>query len=51
MTWTSPAAESGHVTLTKASFSEDGTESWSIIDKDREGKVLSESMGKNTRRK
>ena len=51
LTSTSRDAESGTTTTTKATFAEDGTESWSIVSKDREGKVVNETTGKNTRRK
>ena len=51
MTSTSRDAESGGTATIKATFAEDGTESWSILEKDRDGKVVSETTGKNTPRK
>jgi hypothetical protein len=51
MTSTSRDADSGRATTIKAIFAEDGTESWSIIEMDREGKVVNETTGKNMRRK
>jgi hypothetical protein len=51
MTWTGRDAESGRTTITKAAFSDEGTETWSIVEKDRDGKIISESTGKNTRHK
>ena len=44
-------ADSGTTTTTKATFAEDGAETWSIITKDRDGKVVNETTGKNTRQK
>lgn len=49
MTWTSRDNETGRTSVTKASFA-DGTENWSIVDKDPDGNVLSESSGKNVRK-
>jgi hypothetical protein len=51
MTSTSRDAESGTATTIKATFAEDGTETWSIVTRDREGKAVNETTGKNTRRK
>jgi hypothetical protein len=51
MTWTSRDAESGNTTITTASIPEEGIETWSIVTRDRENKVLAETTGKNTRRK
>jgi hypothetical protein len=51
LTSTSRDAERGTTTTTQATFAEDGTESWSMISKDRTGKVVEETIGKNTRRK
>jgi Protein of unknown function (DUF1579) len=51
MMWTSRGGADGATTATKAAFAGDGTESWSIVTKDREGKVVHEMSGKNTRRK
>jgi hypothetical protein len=50
-TSTSANAESGVATTTVASFGVDGTESWSIVEKDRTGKIVSETTGKNTPRR
>jgi hypothetical protein len=50
MTWTSRDAESGQTTVTTATFGADGSETWSIVAKDRDGKVVNEVNGKNTRR-
>jgi hypothetical protein len=50
LTSTSRDAESGRTTTTKATFAEDSTETWSIVEKDRDGKIGSETTGKNTRR-
>jgi hypothetical protein len=49
MTWNSRDDETGRTSMTKASFT-DNTENWSTVDKDKEGTVLSESSGKNTRK-
>lgn len=46
-TWT---GRNGRSTTT-ATFKEDGTEHWSMVEKDATGKVLSEASGVNTRRK
>ena len=51
MTSTSRDPESGADTTIRATFAADGTENWSIVEKDREGKVLSETIGTNTPRK
>jgi hypothetical protein len=51
MTSTSRDAESGRTTTIKAVFTEDGSESWSFVERDREGKVVSETAGKNARQK
>jgi hypothetical protein len=51
LTSTSRDAGSGITTTTRASFAEDGTENWTITSRDRDGKVLNEMTGKNTRRK
>jgi len=44
-------AESGVTTAVTATFAADGSERWSIIEKDRYGKVVGETVGKNTPRK
>jgi hypothetical protein len=51
MTSTSRDAESGGTGTITATFAADGTERWRIIEKDRDGKVVSEATGKNTPRK
>jgi hypothetical protein len=51
LTSTSRDAETGTTTTIKATFPKDGTETWSIVVKDRDGKVVGETIGKNTRRK
>jgi hypothetical protein len=51
MTWTTRDPESGLTRITTATFPEDGIEKWTIVGKDREGKVVFETTGKNTRRK
>jgi hypothetical protein len=51
LTSTGRNAESGITTTTKASFAEDGSESWSMISKNGDGKVVAETNGKNTPRK
>lgn len=51
MTSTSRDADNGITTTIKATFPEDGVENWSFTSKDRDGKVVSEITGKNTRRK
>jgi hypothetical protein len=52
MTWTMRDTDSGATMTTKATFAEDGNgETWSIVEKDGEGKVRGEFHGKNTRQK
>ena len=51
MTWTGQDAQSGQTMVTRATFAADGIETWSIVEKDKDGKVVSESTGRNTRRK
>jgi hypothetical protein len=51
MTSISCDAESGATMTITATFAEDGVESWSIIERDRDGNVLGETTGKNTPRK
>src|SRR4051812_48136926 len=41
----------GGATTTVASFAEDGTQTWSIVEKDRDGKVLAEITGTTRRAK
>ena len=50
MTWTMRDDGNGGASVTKASFPEDGVESWSILVKDGSGKVVADLNGKNTRR-
>jgi hypothetical protein len=49
MTWTMRDAESGGTVVTTATFAEGGDETWSIVEKDRDGKVRSEITGKTRR--
>jgi hypothetical protein len=51
MTSTSRDADSGGTMTIHATFPEDGVENWRIVEKDREGKVVGETSGKNVRRK
>jgi hypothetical protein len=51
MTWTIRDAEAGGEAVTKATFPEDGRETWSITEKDRDGKVVGEISGRSTRRR
>jgi hypothetical protein len=51
MTWTGRDAESGATGETVATFAQEGVESWRIVEKDRDGKVVAETTGMNTRRK
>jgi hypothetical protein len=51
MSWTGQDAESGRSMVIRATFAPDGTETWGIVEKDKGGKVVSESSGRNTRRK
>ena len=51
MTSTSRDAESGGTTTITATFAADGSERWSFIEKDRDGKIVGETTGKNTPRK
>jgi hypothetical protein len=51
MTSTSHDADSGGTATIKATFAADGTESWSFLERDRDGKVVGETTGKNTPRK
>jgi hypothetical protein len=50
MTWTGRDAENGHTSVIRASFGTDGTETFTIVETDRAGKVVSEVSGKNVRR-
>jgi Protein of unknown function (DUF1579) len=50
MTSTGRDPESGVTARIKATFPEDGVERWSSIETDRDGKVIAETTGKNTRR-
>jgi hypothetical protein len=51
MTSTIREAEAGTTTTIKATFAADGTENWSFTTRDRDGKVVRELAGRNTRRK
>jgi hypothetical protein len=51
MTWTGQDTQSGRTMITRATFADGGTETWSIVEKDKDGQVVSESTGRNTRRK
>ena len=51
LTWTMRDDGGGGASVTKATFPEIGIESWSIIVKDRDGQVVADLSGKNTRRK
>lgn len=51
LTSTSRDPESGATTTTEATFTDNDTEQWSMVAKDREGKVVNETTGTNTRRK
>ncbi len=50
-TWKVRENPSGGETVTTSNFSEDGTESWTILMKDGDGQVLADVNGKGTRRK
>jgi hypothetical protein len=51
MTSTSRNAENGGTAIITATFAADGSERWSIVEKDRGGNVVAETTGKNTPRK
>jgi hypothetical protein len=51
MTSMSRDTESGTKATINATFAADGTETWRIIESNRDGKVVSETTGKNTPRK
>jgi len=51
MTSSSRDAESGNTTTINANFAEEGVENWKIVVKDRDGKLIGETTGKNVRRK
>lgn len=51
MTWIGRDAESGQTSTIRATFAADGTETWTIVDTDQDGKVVSDVSGRNTRRK
>ncbi|MEA3208198.1 MAG: hypothetical protein QOE70_1255 [Chthoniobacter sp.] len=50
MTWRDRLADTGEAVVTKATFVDEGTNVWSIAETDREGKIVREVAGKNTRR-
>ena len=52
-TFTSTAkdANNGNTTITKASFAQDGVESWSIVTTTSDGKTVNTVSGKNTKQK
>jgi hypothetical protein len=51
MTSTSCDAQTGGTMTITATFAEDGVERWTIVEKDRDAKVLAEIAGTNTRRR
>ena len=51
MTWTSKPSPEMVTVVIKASFREDSHESWTLVHKDPEGRVLFEMNGTNTRKK
>ena len=52
MTWSARDAHTGLTTTTTATFTADGTtEQWTIVEKDRAGKVVGDTSGTNTRKK
>jgi Protein of unknown function (DUF1579) len=50
LTWSVRETDPGITSVIKAHFLDDNTEDWTITTKDADGKVLSESSGKNTRK-
>jgi hypothetical protein len=51
LTWKVSENAAGGVTITTSTFTEDGTETWSILAKDGNGETLADVSGKGTRRK
>lgn len=51
MTSVSVDAETGKTSTIVANFATEGVENWTIVDKDKDGKIVVEIKGKNTRTK